>query len=184
MIKNDLTEKDFIEMEALEKRYYSEEFIADYKDAYDWYRDLPFTTVAAEDNGRIVGFLELFPISDRVYKLLLEGRFNDKYLEKRDIVDIEKPCTEPLNLFLSCIVVDRDYRGAGVLALLLRTYADLYEKVVRKGYVIDKVITDNVTKEGESFSLRMGFERLTKSDHGSVVYIQDFEHFMEVIRTL
>jgi len=170
-IKKNLTEQDFIEMEALEKRYYSEEYIADYHDAHDWYTDLPFTTVAAEDQGKIIGFLELFPVSDKVFALLKEGAFNDKYLEKSEIIDVSRPVGSPVNLFFSCIVIDEAYRKTDTLKMMLKYYAAFYSSLAADGLDIENVIIDNVTEDGERFSGRMGFERLTESDHGTVVYL-------------
>lgn len=82
------TRGQFGEVEALEARCYSSEYITPADEAYAWYRALPYTTVMAQSAGRIVGALDMFPVKDGVYRALRAGRFNDKYLVADDVVDV------------------------------------------------------------------------------------------------
>ena len=183
-IKKKLTIADFMEMEAMEKQYYSSDYIADYKDAYDWYAKLNFTSMAIFDQGKIIGFLDLFPVKEPIFDLLKKGMFNDKNLKTEDIVDIRKIKGGRYNLFLCCIVIDKAYRSTNALKILLKTYVDYYQSFFTQGISFDEVITDNVTVEGERFSEKLGFKKLLKSDHGSVVYCHKFKDLCEVVKNL
>jgi GNAT superfamily N-acetyltransferase len=183
-IKKALTEQDFKDMEALEKKYYSEDFIADYTDAYAWYLTFPFTTMAIEDRGRIVGFMELFPVQDAVAEQIKAGSFNDKHLKMEHILNPYTNLEKTLTLFLSCVVVDESYRRTGALTLLLKAYAAYYQDLLTAGYQIEEILTDNVTKQGEVFSNRLSFQRQGDSDHGTVIYTQKFDQFLKVVEAL
>jgi len=164
-------------MESMEKEYYSPEFIADYNEAFDWYNRFSFTTMAIEDQGRIVGFLDLFPITRKTFDLISQGTFNDKNLTAENILDIRKTDLAPVNLFLSCIVIDKAYRKTEALKILLKAYVDYYNACISRGIIIDQIITDNVTLEGERFSAKIGFRKILDTNHSSVVYCQSYNEF-------
>ncbi len=183
-IKSDLTLDDFLKMAAIEKKYYSADYIADYREAFDWYSKFSFTTKAVEDQGEIVGFLDLFPISKEIFKLLEQGRFNDKNLTTGDIIDIQSLDSGKINLFLCCVVIEKNYRKTDALKMLLNAYADFYKSFQDLGISIDWIITDNVTPEGERFSQKLGFKKLMESDHKTVVYRQKFKEFLKAVEAL
>ena len=183
-IRRTLTIEDFKQMEAMEKEYYSTDFIADYHDAYDWYNVLSFTTMAIEDQGKIIGFMDLFPVTAPIFGLIKRGVFNDKNLKTHDIIDLHKAKTGCFNLFLSCVVIDRNYRGTQALKILLESYVDFYNGYASQGIEFDEIITDNVTHEGERFSERLGFKMLLESDHKTVVYCQKYRDFIEAVNRL
>jgi len=183
-IKRALTIEDFKQMEAMEKEYYSSDFIADYHDAFDWYHALSFTTMAIEDQGKIIGFVDLFPVTATIFELIKGGNFNDKNLKTHDIIDLHIAKTGRYNLFLSCVVIDRSYRGTQALKILLEAYVDFYHGYASQGIDFDEIITDNVTHEGERFSERLGFKMLLESDHETVVYCQKYRDFSEAVNRL
>lgn len=183
-IKKKLTIADFMEMEAMEKQYYNSDYIADYKNAFDWYEKFSFTSMAIFDEGKIIGFLDLFPVKEPIVDLLKKGMYNDKNLKTEDIVDIRKIKEGQFNLFLCCIVIDKAYRKSDASKLLLKTYMNFYQSFLTQGISFDEVITDNVTVEGERFSEKLGFKKLLKSDHGSVIYCHKFNDLCEVVKNL
>lgn len=183
-IKTTLSLADFAQMESMEKEYYGPEFITDYNEAFDWYTRFSFTTMAIEDQGRIVGFLDLFPITQETFDLISQGIFNDKNLTAYNIMDIRKTDLAQVNLFLSCIVIDRAYRKTDALKILLRCYVDYYNAFISRGILIDEIITDNVTHEGERFSKKIGFRKIRSTNHNSVVYGQKYAEFSRTITEL
>lgn len=192
-IKDKLNIADFKEMQAMEKQYYNSDYIADYKDAFDWYENFSFTTMAIEDQGKIIGFLDLFPVKESIFYSLKKGMYNDKNLKTEDIVDIgkikdmmdiKKIKDVQYDLFLCCIVIDKAYRKTDAVKLLLKTYMNFYQSFSTQGISFDEVITDNVTIEGERFSEKLGFKKLLKSDHGSVVYGHKFKDLCEIVNNL
>lgn len=172
--------QDFIQMEKLELKYYSEEHVTPHKEAYEWYKAFPKTDVALEENGKIVAFMDLIPIKDEVFNTIKKGRFNDKYLTTEDMVDLDQlKLGETVNLLLSCVVVDEAFRKSNAIKIMIREHLKNFEGYINKGVIFDSIITSNVTKQGERFSSGMGFNRIGSSGHNSVLYISKFEKFAD-----
>lgn len=186
-IKKNLTLEDFKKMKVLESKFYEDEFITPYEEVYDWYSKFEYSIRIVEDKGQVVGFLNLFPIKDEIFNLLKSGEFNDKYLKTDHIVDLKNldlnKCQNGINLFLSCILIDADYRKTNALKLLLEEYAKYYSKVEER-VTINNVITDNVTESGARFSRRLGFNKVTDSNHESEVFMINFQKLKENIAEL
>lgn len=186
-IKENLTLADFKKMKVLESKFYEDEFITPYEEVYDWYSKFDFSIRIVEDKGQVVGFLNLFPINDDIFNLLKKGEFNDKYLKTSHIVNIENLNSSKhqsgINLFLSCILIDADYRKTNALKLLLEEYSKYYSEVEEK-ITVNNVITDNVTESGARFSKRLGFDKIVDSNHESEVFMIDFQKFKENIAAL
>ncbi|MGL5650070.1 MAG: hypothetical protein ACRDDY_19745 [Clostridium sp.] len=182
-LKKNLKEEDFKVMKKLEAKYYDGEFITPYEEAYRWYMTYEYSIRCVECDGKVVGFINMFPISDKVYDLLKVGKFNDKYLKLEDLINLDTYKGNDLNLFLSCVLIDSEYRKTDALTSILNEYVKVY-KEVNKNFKIKNVITDNVTQGGANFSERLGFHKVIDSNHDSVVYEITFEDFIKNVREL
>lgn len=184
-IKIEKTMNDFIDMEQLELKYYSEEHVTPHEEAYLWHLSNPNTDFALEDNGNIVAFTDILPIKQEIFDRIVSGTYNDKYLEAEDLINMdalkEGDC---VNLLLSCVVVHEDYRNTDALKTLLNAHLDYYRKFLGKGILIDTVITSNVTDAGERFSEKMGFERIGRTEHKTTLYQTSFKQFDEQVRNM
>lgn len=174
-IMEDLKYKHFVEMMLLEKQFYSENFITPAKEAYKWYIKYPFTTVAAEFNDKIIGFVNMFPVKEEVFESIKAGDFNDQNLT---LTDIESLNSKQLHMFLSCIVVDKKYRNLGLTKKLLQSAVEQYEDVQDR---CNWIIIDNVTEEGVRFSEKYGFSFVCNSSHGSKIYMQPYKKFVDYL---
>lgn len=184
-IKTEKSMEDFIEMEKLELKYYSEEHVTPHQEAFKWYLDFPETGVALEDRGKIIGFLDILPIKNSTFEGIRCGRVNDKYLTTDDMVKLDTlKSGESLNLLLSCVVVDETYRKTDALKILLKEHLDYYQTYINRGIIIEYIVTSNVTKQGERFSEKMGFERIGTSGHKTTLYISTFANFAERVKCI
>jgi hypothetical protein len=184
-VKRKLTLDDFKYMEQLELKYYSEEHVTPYEEAYKWHLVNPDTSSVLEEGGRIIGFIDMLPLKKAIIEKILSGSFNDKYLKADDIVAMEKLREgESVDLLLSCIVVDKEYRKTDALKILLDDKMEYYRNFVKKGIVIDSIITSNVTEDGIRFSERMGFQRVGTSEHGTALFRTTFREFDERIKAM
>lgn len=174
--------KHFKAMAKLEAQYYTSDYITDYEDAYDFYVYSQDTCKAIANQDRVVGFMNLFPISKR-YEALLLNPNQENQLEHaiglEDVLRMSIDQVPEFTLFLSCVVVDGPYREMGVLDMLLADYVDLYNQYRTQGCHIGKVITHNVTEAGVRFSERMGFNLHHITKEGTWVYSTDFESFAQ-----
>ena len=168
-----LTLQHFHEMEALELQFYDAEFITPAVESWRWYKLYPHSTVAAEVDGKLAGFVNLFPVQPEVYRELRAGRFNDHFMELEHVAPLSQ---QPLHMFLSCILVGRQFRKMGLTRQLLQAAVQPYAALPCVG-----VVTDNVTEDGCRFSERYGFTHLCHSEHGSEVYEQSWPDFVSHI---
>lgn len=169
-IIHQLTPQHFYDMEALELQFYDAEFITPPEESRRWYEHHPHSTVAVEADGRLVGFVNLFPVQPEVYSALRAGRFNDHFMELEHVADIS---ATPLHMFLCCVVVDKAYHRCGITRRLLQAAVQPYATLPCVG-----IITDNVTAAGCRFSERYGFTHIGASDHDSQIYEQDWADFV------
>jgi len=168
----------FRQMEQLERDYYDDAYITSAEQAYAWYERYPYTTTAVEDQGNIVGFLNLFPVVDTVFEKIMAGDFNDKDLMLDAIVDINASETEPLHMFLSCIVVKEEYRALNTVRMLLKNAVNFYAPVAHR---CDVILLDTVTPDGERFARKYGFTLMRQSRHGSWIYSQRYARFQSIV---
>ena len=115
-IKDEKTLDDFIYMEQLELKFYSEEHVTLHQEAYLWHLSNPKTGFVLEDNGRIAAFTDVLPVKQDIFDQLVSGTFNDKYLTVDDLVFMEGlKRGESVNLLLSCVLVDEGLQGDGCI---------------------------------------------------------------------
>ena len=169
----------FDQMFQMEQQFYGSDHITPAEEAFAWYQRFPYTVVAAEDHGRIAGFVNLFPVCDAVLNQLRQGTFNDRDLTVDQIVDIHASQTEPLHMFLSCDVIASEYRKHGLTNLLLRKATEQYAAVEHR---CDVIVTDNVPPEGCRFAQTYGFVPLRSSDHDSLLQEQSYRRFCSLVR--
>ncbi|MEF9951499.1 MAG: GNAT family N-acetyltransferase [Clostridium sp.] len=176
----DLYLEDFKEMEDLEKEYYSSEFITPYTESYMWYKKAPHSIYVEKINGEIAGFINMFPVNREVFNSIKKGEFNDAALRFSDIISIDNVKNRD-NMFLSCIVVNKKYRGIGIALKMLTSSIDIYRSVNSK---IENIITDNVTKDGENFSIKIGLKKEVESNHNSQIYIGNYLEFVDNVNKI
>lgn len=184
-IKSEKTLDDFIYMEQLELKYYSKEHVTPYEEAYLWHLSNPKTDFVLEDNGRIAAFTDILPLKQGIFEQIIGGTYNDKYLTSDDLVSMDRLKEgDSVNLLLSCVLVDDDYRGTDALKILLDAHLDYYRGYADRGIMIETVLTSNVTEAGERFSERMGFEWIGRSEHQTTLYKTSFRQFDERVKAL
>ena len=88
-IKHEKTPDDFIYMEQLELKYYSEEHVTPHEEAYLWHLANPNNGFVLEDGGRIAAFTDILPVKREIFDRIAAGEFNDKYLTVEDLVVME-----------------------------------------------------------------------------------------------
>ncbi len=181
-IKQSLTKKDFEQMAKIEALYYDDEFITDWQDSYDWYVFSKDTVVAVADGKKIIGFMNLFPVSDAFYQVIHQGAHHEGYLDLDDVLRIKDGMQSSYHLFLSCVAVHPDYRKSEAIALILEAYSQKYLDYLDNGYQLKDVVTHNVTEAGVSFSKRLGFEVVGRTPDGTAICAMPCRDFLEAAK--
>lgn len=170
----------FEQMFDLECLYYSEEFITPADEAWRWYVQHPHSVVVALHGDAVAGFVNLFPINLELFDEIRVGRFNDADLVADDIVSLDELAAQDkkYGMFLSCIVVRESFRRYGLVEALLAKAVETYLPYKER---IADIAIDTVTHDGINFARRYGFKTLGSTEHGSVVHMQSFQDFLEVL---
>ncbi len=148
-ICSEKTIEDFRKMEEMELEYYDAEHVTPYTDSFEWAQYCPESDIMLMDKDRIAGFMDILPIKKTVFEGIKEGHFNDKYLTTEDIArkqDLKEG--DHVDLLLSCVVIDKEYRKTNALPMLLSAHLKYFMTFPVEGITIDFVVTSNVTDEG------------------------------------
>jgi len=178
-IKTQLTRRDFKQMATIEALYYEEKYITDWQDSYDWFVYSKDTIVAVEEQDNIVGFMNLFPISDQLYEQIHGAGYHEGYLDLNDVLRVRDGVQDAYHLFLSCVVVHPNHRKSNALNIILAEYASRYEAYRLRGTGFKMVITHNVTEDGLKFSNRLGFTQVTKTNDGTHICKINYDDFIQ-----
>ena len=196
-----LVRADFDAMARLEASFYGEDLITPAEEAWHWYQAFPFTTFAARDVscegdgarndddarddaelGAIVGFVNLFPVRREVFEATLAGAFNDADLLASDVENPFGPSDAgpdaPLNMLLSCAVVEPAWQKTGLAYRLLAGAAAQFASAIRP---IASVVIDTATDDGARFARRLGFAPVRPTDHGTYVWVHTWEGMLAAL---
>lgn len=179
-IKKNLTLDDFKEMSRLEKMFYDEDHIAPSEEVQLWYEKFPHAGIVMEDEGKIIGFTDVFPIKDYIFEELKKGTFNDKNLEAEDIADLEsmKP-GDKTNMFIGCILILPEYRKTSALYDMLKAHVEYYDQFAKKGIIIENIIADAVSEAGQRYGLKIGFKKVIDTIYDSIIYMQPYADYVK-----
>lgn len=186
-VKNDLTLEDYRIMQHLEAEYYSAEHITPAEEAARWSNHNPWMGVVLTCNNEIIGFIDVLPVGESVFRKIEEGCLNDRDMTTDHILS-EKALFQydgnPRHLFFSCAVIRQDFRGTDALAFLMKAYLMQLHTLLERGVVFHKVAGDCVTEEGERFARKIGLSYKCESHHGTRVYTGSFGDFLSRITVL
>ncbi len=168
-IAKKLTMDDFWAMAKLESQYYTSDDITPAQESYRWYLRFAPSVFCAKEADQVVGFLNLFPISQSIRDALLAGTYNDANLTAQNIL-LPKP-GEKLHLFFSCAVIDQSHRNSTAMEQLLQAYFSYYRQLQQDlPCQMEDVLCDTVTDEGSRFARCLGFTSLGPSKHQSQLF--------------
>ena len=173
---SELQTQDFLEMERMEIAYYGAEHTTPAVEAERWYRLAPHSILTAKDVAGICGFVNLFPVADRVLGLLRAGACNDRDLRAEDVAALPD-AEETAHLFLSCIFVREDLRGTGFVYVLLDAAMRQYDALCA-----DVLITDNATPAGAAFSKILGLHSGIQTAYGTQIHEGDYAAARAVVK--
>lgn len=182
--KSPRTFEECVALSKLESRYYDSSHITPPEESFEIAKRFPWSEAVLlddENEDRVIGFLDLFPVSHAFSDRLKSGSYNDCALTPEDLLDPETTPPGAYPLFLCCIVIDDAYRGQGALSLLFQHQLLVLHAFTSRGITFSEVITDNVTELGERFSLRLGFQKVCDTQFGSKIYAGSYESLERVV---
>lgn len=167
----DFTREDIIESYNIETLVLPPKLIASLSTDIDWYNYNPLTLIGARDadSGKLIGFFNTLPISDRLYTQIRSGSFDDTNISIKDIRQYDIPGFYKLYLCSFCI--HPSYNTTNAFKIIYTTFIDFLLNLASECDIyISNIIADGVTPKGASLCETIGMTQIAKSIHNSNVY--------------
>lgn len=176
--REELTEKDFLQMADMERAAYGEAYITPPEEAARWYALHPHSCIAfAALDGGIAGFINLFPVREEIACALERGSFNDSLLRAEDVLD--PAAGLKADLFFSCILISPAYRGTELSMRLVNAALDACAPALPGAR---RIFLDAATSGGERIAARLGMRFLRETEHGTRLYHGTVKRFVREAR--
>lgn len=183
-IKETFGLEDMKKIEELEKKFYDDEFVVCGEEAWEWNQKFPFQQIAAVDNGRIAGFLEMFPVKEAMVQGYLNGELDEQDISVDHMVDIYTAEPGEYAMLICTTLLDEDYRGQGIMRSLFKNRIDFYDSFKEKGITFDNTIADVVSPQGGHLAEKLGMKMMLEMESGSKIYLGSYEEFRNKIMSL
>ena len=160
------------ELMKIENQVYKEEFRGKYNSIYKRFLKFPEMFYIAFDNKRIVGYLCYFPISDSLYRDIVEnGIFCDDDIEPKDVV----PFSSKTHLYFLSIAIYKEYQDRGIADRMMEEFEKRINLEKEKGNYVKDITAATVTEDGEKFALKYGYKLLYDKldENGYKIYRKD-----------
>jgi hypothetical protein len=112
-----------------------------------------------DSNNNIVGVWSFFPVFREVFEKIKEGKFFDNELTL-DMMPVLFPGI--YDIYFVEICLDNKYRGTAVFRLLLKSIANILEKLATKKIFINEICTQAYTADGERLCKSLGLKYYKK----------------------
>lgn len=174
-----ITLQQMMESDHLEEKYYGREHISGWEKSWEWYQLYPWMTRFVEEDGKIAGLLDFFPVTNEYLEKMLSGELGEDDLASEHILDLNIAPPGVYPMFLFTILVDEIHRGKGALEMLFADRFSYYDSLAGKGIRFGQVVTENVTVAGCRFSERLGLEKALVKEGGSTIYSLPYLQFRD-----
>ena len=117
----------------------------------EWKKICPNLYTAIKFDKKIIGYINFIAITEECYNKTKSGNFKDYELSVGDLL----PFKEGKNycLFMS-IVIEEKFRDSQVVVKLLNAFFEKINKMKQNGVVLNNILCDCVSKDGENFVKR------------------------------
>ncbi len=175
--------KDFIEdVFRIDKAVYSPELCGEIKNLYKRYDYCPDSFILVYDGDTLAGYMNMFPISDTLYRQLNAPGFfgmrdDDIAPEEMDTWRKDKPN----ELFIISVAILPEYRRGETIKLLGNGCLAFLRQKDSEGYEIGSIAGSAISAGGESFLKRFGGKFVKELEEGYRYYLADTESIRSVI---
>ena len=138
-----------------------------------WHKHNPYTLFGARDTstGKLVGFMQAFPIREELFDDILEGNFDDTSFAVTDILQYDKP--GKYKLYMASFCLHPDYREirAFLFKMILNDFLETMIMLATQHEVyISDIIADATTNESRVMCSGFGMKKIADSAHDTDVY--------------
>jgi len=128
----------------------------------------PDVHIMVKDNGRIVAYTNISPVTDEAYALIKSGSFVDTGLEPHMLVPYNK--TRLHSVYFSSAVVHPDYQNGDMFFVVYNAVMNKLLALSGDGIFIRRIVADAVSDKGKRLCGLMGMKKVKDSGHDSMLY--------------
>lgn len=167
---------------AIDVDVYSAELCGKIENLYRRYAFCPDSFVLIYDKNKLVGYINLFPISDALYRQLNDPTFFGMRDDDIDPTEMAEWSRErPNHLFIISIAIIPAYRGGEAIRLLGSATLDFIREKAAAGYEIGSIAGSAISRGGENFVKRLRGTFIKELEDGYRYYVTDSENARRLI---
>lgn len=158
--------KQMVELDA--KAYDNALDRGQYEKCLNWMNICPDLYTAIKIKTKIVGYVNLIPVTKKCFDLFKSGKIKDNEIPLNDF----KPFKRGRNycIFMS-LVVKKNFQHENVLLILLKALKDRIKNMKEKNIIIESVVCDAVnTKIGNFVTKVVDAKYICSTPTGSKIY--------------
>lgn len=166
----EITPEQIKEVLMMESEVYSENEQQELNHCIQLHKINPYIYLFFKDNktGKIVGNIDINPVSDECYDLIRSGRFYDSQITPEMLLPYDMPAL--YNIYFCGIMIREEYRNTALFLYMFNAVIDLFMNIGNRGILPRKMIADAVTENGIKFCKLFGMEKVKDSEHQSSLY--------------
>ena len=168
---NEITEEDLQDIYDIETLVFSEDIAGDADATKLSFMYNPFTIVGARDSltGKVVAFINTYPITEGFYEKILSGNFDDTKITTEDIMKYNNPGF--YKLYISSLCIHPKYNRTSAFGVVYKAFAEMIASLAKdKGVYVSEILADCATKKGATICRNIGMTEYTETSHGTMVY--------------
>ncbi len=179
----DITKAVWDEIDRLDRLSYEPRFCVDLGNTVPRFRKEPDQIICVMDGDRAAGYLQFFPVSDRMRQELLDPA--DRRLRDEDIrADEMEPYRAGAgnHIFILSAVVDPVSRDTGVIRCMTDCFIDFLREKEARGFVCDSIYACVVSGGGARLAKGLCMEPYKELEDGYRLFAAEREAVEKLLR--
>ena len=159
LVGEKLTREQIAEVVELDKKVYESKYLTNVHQLLDRYKaNTRSFIVVYNEKKNIVGYMNLYPVTDKLYDDIREVRLDtDVDISSDDILPYESG--GKYYLYIMSVVVKPKYQGTNVSKLLSKGFQEYLKICKEKHVTIENVLAIAVSNSGARFSKKLGLKK-------------------------
>lgn len=171
VFSDEITLEDLQDIYEIETLVFSEEIVGEADATRFSFTYNPSSIVGARDTttGKIVAFINTYPITDKFHDKILSGDFDDTKVTTEDIMKYDSPGF--YKLYVSSFCIHPKYNRTTAFGVVYKAFAQTIGNLAKeKGIYISDIIADCATNKGVLLCKNIGMKKHIDTTHGTMVY--------------
>lgn len=177
----ELTLKDFVDMEKIDHQYFPNANITPAKEAYNWYLKDKNTIVALKEDGVVVAYINLLSLKKEIFDKIKHNQMNESQTKMADLETNKDKYME--YLYFASIAVEKGHRDLKTATKLFLKCREMLKNLLNSNIKIKEVMADCSTKEGKEIAKRiLHLKPYMNTSHNSEIYVLDGNAFIKNLK--